>query len=106
MAIKTNIKDIPVANDRLVYETALENGVEEKQVLDIVKHLGYFTAATMKAELMQAVMIPGWGKFKPKQSLLKSKHKVAANRRNGMDMLYRAAKGFKVQDNREPDETI
>lgn len=104
--IKTHINEVTVANGRLIHETALENGVKEKQVLDIVKHLGIFTADTMKRGLMEAVMIPGFGKFKPKKSMLQAKHKVQSNRRNGMDLLYRAAKGMILKDSREKDEAI
>ncbi len=110
MAIKTNIKEVTVANERLCKETAMENKVDPKMVEDIIKGIGNFIAGTMKEGLMQGVMLPGFGKFRPKVKLIQAKHKVEANRRNGMDLLYRAVHGLKLKDFREDktdtDETI
>lgn len=107
MAVKTNIKEVTVANNRLYFETALENKVEQQVVEDMVKHLGRFIAAAMKRGLMEAVMIPGFGKFKPKKSLIKARHKINSNRRSGMDLIYRAAKGMDIPEPKpREDETL
>lgn len=109
MGAKTNIKDVPVANERLLYETSLETREDKDKVKDVIKHIGTFIADTMGAGLMEAVMIPEFGKFKPKQDMLKGKYIVEGNRRSGMDLLYRAVTGKKLIDKREKtddNETI
>ena len=104
-----NIKEVPVANERLFKETALETGEDRNKVEDIIKHMSKFIAGTMKAGMMEGVMIPEFGKFQPKQKVLLAKNKVLANQRSGMDLLHRAITGKKLIDKREKpstDETI
>lgn len=106
MAAKLNIKDVAVANEKLVRDTALETREKPEAVEDIVKHIGQFVAGTMARGMMEAVMIPGFGKFQPKKEELKARHKVLGNQRSGMDLLYRAVTGKKLIDKRNKDETI
>lgn len=107
--IKTNIKEITVANKRLYKETAGLNKVEVEQVENIVEHMGKFIHDTIKRGLMETVMVPDFGKFRPKQKLLKTLHTIDKNSRTGMDAMYRALTGKRVpvdQLNLPPDETI
>ena len=107
--MKTNIKDIPVANDKLLKDTTLETKEDKKIVADVIKFVGTFIADTIGNGLMEGVMIPEFGKFKPKQKVILTKNKVINNRKTGMDLLYRAVTGKPIIDKRPKtnnDETI
>lgn len=98
---RTSITDIPVCNDRLYKETGIIMDLEARQVREITDFVGEYIATTMRAGTMEAVMIPKFGKFRPKKKLIQTYARVKANERNGMDLLYRALKGKKLIDKRE-----
>jgi nucleoid DNA-binding protein len=105
----TNLKNVPVANERLLKETTMETKEDKKKVEEVIKFVGTFIAATISRGDMEGVMIPHFGKFKPKHKLILTKKKVINNRKTGMDMLYRVIAGKKVIDRRDKtdtDETI
>lgn len=96
----TSITQIPVANDRIQKDVSLLTKTEQKVVLSIAKFIGRYIAATMERGQMEAVMLPYFGKFKPKKTLMIEKA-VIARERSGMDIVYRAVKGRKVVDLRD-----
>lgn len=98
--MKTNIKDIPVANTRLLRETSLETKENPKLVEEAIKFVGTFISDTMAHGMMETVMIPEFGKFKPKQKVILAKKKIQNNQKTGMDLLYRAVTGKKIIDKR------
>jgi len=107
--MKTNIKEIPIANDRLLKETTMETHEDKKVVADVIKFVGTFIAETITNGMMEGVMIPEFGKFKPKQKVILTRKKAANNRKNGMDLLYRAMNGKNIVDKQiktDNDETI
>jgi len=62
----TKIKKIPVANDKLYKKVAISTGNSPKLVEDVIGYVGKFTSDIIKRGAFETVMIPGFGKFKPK----------------------------------------
>lgn len=104
--LKTSVKDVPLANDRLYTEIANLSKVNKGIVIDIMDFIGTYTADVIKRGTMESVMIPYFGKFKPKLNKLKAAVKVNKNKRNGKDILYRATNGMKLKDLRAPEDQI
>lgn len=108
--IRTNIKQIPVVNEKLYKDTAAIHGTSTEQVEDIIKFIGGFIHDTINRGLMESVMLPGFGKFQPKRKLLVGKHKAILNRNSGMASILKAATGREVInfDELKPDtnETV
>lgn len=90
--MKTNIKQITVANDRLIKETVLETKEDKKDVEGVIKYVGTFIATTIKAGMMEGVMIPEFGKFKPKQKKLLAMKKAMMEKETGMAILKKSCK--------------
>lgn len=108
--LKTSIVDIPVANSRIYAEVAKGNKTTITEVKAIIDFMGTYTAGVIKEGAMEAVMIPYFGKFKPKVEKLRIGKLAQQNRSNGMDMVYRAMrnKGFKdhrIEELRTPEIT-
>lgn len=105
-----SIKDVPVCNDRLYKEIAQIEGMEIHEVRKLLDFTGEYIAGIISAGAMEAVMLPGFGKFQPKKKALQTMLKVQRNQANGMDLLYRAVRGKAIIDkrtqNHQPDETI
>lgn len=104
--LKTSIKDVPLVNDRLYTEIAKLNKVNKSTVSDITDFIGTYIADIIKKGTMESVMIPYFGKFKPKLNKLKASVKIIKNKRNGKDIIYRATKGMKLKDLRAPEDQI
>lgn len=94
---KTNLKDIPVANDRLFKETVMETKEDRKKVEEVLKFVSNFIATCISKGEMEGVMIPEFGKFRPKHKQVMTKKKVQRARENGMDNLYRALHGKPIK---------
>jgi len=71
---KTSVKDIPECNQKLIHEVAKMNKVSPAKAKDIMDFVGTYIGNVIKKGQMETVMIPNFGKFKPKQSLLKALH--------------------------------
>ena len=100
---KTSITDIIVANERLIRETAALTKEDSRKVKAQIQFLGRFIADTMAKGEMQSVMIPNFGKFKPKAKLIKAYKDTAVRRSNcasddNLMNMYRAIKGLEVYE--------
>lgn len=106
---RTSIKDIPVCNDRLYREVGAMMKLDPGTVREMTDFIGEYVAGVMRDGAMEGVMIPQFGKFRPKAKMIKTYAKVKVNEANGMDLLYRALKGKRLVDKRInpiPDETV
>lgn len=107
--LRTSIGDIPICNDAILQDTATMQRAKLSEVEDIVHFTGAYIAGIIRRGSMEAVRIPYFGTFQPKLEKLRALKKAQANRRNGKDMVYAAAKGRQVIDrrpNKSNDETI
>lgn len=102
---RTKVKDIPVCNDRIIKETARINKVPAKDVDEIARFVGEYIGNVIREGKMQTVMIPYFGKFKPNKKRIRALAKIAAQKANGMDPLYKALKGKRLPK-KITDETI
>ena len=91
--LKTNIKDIPLANDSLYEEVARYNRTTKGRVQDIMEFVGAYTAAVIREGMMESVMLPYFGRFRPKPKKLQANKRSLERMKNGTDMLWRMAKG-------------
>ena len=100
---KTMISEIPVANERLYQEVARLTKQNKGTVRDMVGFVGEFIASTMKEGSMQGVMLPYFGKFRPKIKHLKVLAYNRKRRDNGTIEIFHALNA-NIQLKR--DETI
>lgn len=100
MAVKTSITQIPEANDKIAREVAMIMKADIKDVRKIAKFLGTYIASTIERGQMEAVMLPYFGKFKPKGNI-KIQEKIISHERSGFSMVYEALKGKTVTDRRD-----
>ncbi len=114
---KTSIQQVVEANSRLYRATGLVVKCRASEVEAVMHFVGNFVADTMRAGRFQAVMLPYFGKFKPKQKHLKALTLTMAERKNSLDLFKRAMSGKKLIRfdpdiitiyplNYSPDETI
>lgn len=106
--LRTSIKDIPVANDRLNHEVARTLKVTIHQVKETMNFVGLYTAEVIREGAMETVMLPGFGKFEPKVKAIRAFQKTARDKRNGKEIIVRALKGRKniIPKTPPPDEVI
>lgn len=91
---KTKISEITVANERLYEEVARLTRQDKREVQEQVEFIGEFVASTIKDGQMQGVMIPYFGKFKPKErELIAIKAKQSSTER-GLNEVVKALKGI------------
>lgn len=102
--LRTSINDVPLANKEILAETARMNKTSLEETENIIKFVGAYIHDTIKRGSMEAVMIPYFGKFKPKHSKLKAMKKAQQGRVNGGDMIYSAIMGRAVVDRRNPEQ--
>lgn len=91
---RTSIADIPIANERLYKETAKMTKITPTEVKDIIEFVGSYVHDTIARKEMEAVMIPYFGKFKPKTKKLFASQAAKASVRSGHELIYRALKGL------------
>jgi nucleoid DNA-binding protein len=103
---RRTIKDVPVANSRIYDEVAHKNRIRKGEVEDIITFVGQYTAGVLKADNMESVQLPYFGKFKPKKSRIKVLKKIEEGQRNGKDLIYRALTGRNMTTKPNPDEII
>jgi nucleoid DNA-binding protein len=60
------LKELKVANSSLYDLTAIRTQTSPTQVKEIIEFVGEFTANVIKQGAFESVMIPYFGKFKPK----------------------------------------
>jgi len=105
---KLSIKDIPVANDRLYEEVARITKQNKTDVKEMVEFIGKYIAGVIEKGDMEGVMVPYFGKFRPKHKQLKAMKKAQMQKANGMDVVFKAIQGKIVvikQDNNETTGT-
>jgi len=108
MAQRTSIQDVPIANSKIAGETAKLCKITKGQVEEIMKFTGNYIADVIRKGTMEAVMLPNFGKFKPKKSKILAVHNLKVNRANGKEMIWLAKQGRDVIDkriNKPVDET-
>ena len=88
-----SIKQVPVANERLNQEVALLTKQDKKEVRDMIEFVGKFISTTIKRGDMEGVMIPYFGKFRPKVKQLRAMKMAQALRANGMAAVFKAVRG-------------
>jgi len=98
--LKTSIKDIPLANDRLLEETARMNKTTKGEVKQVIDFVGSYVYDIIRKGTMEGVMLPYFGKFQPKVKKLNGMNKIKMNKRNGKDIIYRALNGMQLLDYR------
>lgn len=90
---KTKISEIAVANERLYIEVARLTKQDKKDVQEMVEFIGEFVHDTIKDGQMQAVMIPYFGKFKPKAKELAAIKSKQSNTERGLNEVVKALLG-------------
>lgn len=96
---RTHIKDIPLVNEKLYQEVAKANRISPSMCKDIIEHVGHYITKTIKKGQMESVMLPGFGKFKPKIKHLRALHKLTLNKgTNGKEQIFRILNGKPVLD--------
>lgn len=101
---RTSISDIPVCNQRLYIEVGKINKITPAEVKEMVEFVGSYTAGLISKGTMEAVMIPYFGKFRPKVRKVLATQKVKNNERSGHDLIYRALTGMPLIDKRNPKQ--
>lgn len=71
--LKLRIKEIPIANDRLIREVASVKNQNIGTVDEIINFMGSYTANVIKDGTMETVMLPYFGKFTPNMRFLQNK---------------------------------
>lgn len=105
--LRTSIKDIPVANDRIAVEVARTHKVSQQEVKKTMNFVGMYIAGVIREGAMETVMLPAFGKFKPKPKAIRAYQNTAMNKRSGKEIIIRALKGRKnLIPKNKPDETI
>jgi nucleoid DNA-binding protein len=89
---KLSIVDIPVANDRLYAEVARSNKMEKKEVQEIIEHVGRYISDLIKKGTMEGVMLPYFGKFRPKKKQVMNMARIKRAQANGTLPLLKAIK--------------
>lgn len=62
----TNPGDLPVCNKKIISRIAKMNRTTETQVTEILSFIGKYTKEVITGGIMETVMLPYFGKFKPK----------------------------------------
>lgn len=79
--LKLRIKDIPIANARLIREVASVKNRNIGEVEEIINFMGSYTANVIKEGVMETVMLPYFGKFTPNMKSLQGKvHRIRSIR--------------------------
>jgi hypothetical protein len=102
---KTSVKDIEVVNEKIYEDVARITKQARADVQDQVEFVGKYVAKIIGDGRMEAVMIPYFGKFRPKMKMVRAYHRITAERASGQDMIYKALKGKKVVDHRHKYNT-
>lgn len=101
---KLSIKDIPVANERLYEEVAKITKQKKGDVRDMIEFIGSYIADRITDGDMEGVMVPYFGKFRPKHRQLKAIKRAQALKANGMDIVFKAIQGKVVVTKKPKDD--
>lgn len=93
---KTSIGQVIESNKRLYKETSQVMKCTPAKVEEIMEFVGIFVANTMREGVFQTIMLPYFGKFKPKKKYLKFLQEKPKERENSMDLMQRAIRGKKL----------
>lgn len=111
---KLSIRDVNVSNDQIIKDVSGLLKLEKKQVTDIIKFMGEFIAEVIQGGKMETVMLPGFGKFKPRASEINRFRKSMLQKTSGMAPMYKALSGkvepqesdSSTQESHKTDEAI
>lgn len=98
---KLSIRDVNVANDQIIKDVSALLKLEKKQVTEIIKFMGEFIAGVIQNGKMETVMLPGFGKFKPRASEINKFRKSMLQKTSGMAPMYKALSGKLDQELQE-----
>lgn len=98
----TRLNELPVANERLYAEVAKQMKCKPKEIKDIIQFVGAYTADKIRSGTMETVMLPYFGKFRPKIRLLARKISLKVAQDNGTDTLARVIEGKKTDKPKYP----
>lgn len=102
-SMRTNIKHIPVVNDKIIHDIARLNKMNIADVTEIIRFMGRYTADIIGEGMMETVMLPYFGKFTPDIKALQGMKRRIRDVRSGKFLLELALKGkninFKPQIN-------
>jgi nucleoid DNA-binding protein len=104
--LRTSIKDVPIANDRITHEVSRLQKVPQTEVRKIMAFVGEYITGVIREGAMETVMLPGFGKFKPKPKAIRAYQNTAMQKRNGKEIVIRALRGRKNIIPKPPNETI
>jgi nucleoid DNA-binding protein len=103
--VKQSIKQITVANKKVLKETAAITNTRLDDVTEIIDFVTGYVTKKISEGRMEGVMIPYFGKFQPRPDDIRKAKKVKNAQRNGLDAVYRAIVG-KPSIKSKTDETI
>ena len=91
---KLKLEDIPLANEKIIQETARLCKVPESTVVEYMNFIGTYTADVIRSGTMETVKLQYFGKFRAKKKVVRY---FAENKLNAREnILYRAVKGLKL----------
>lgn len=97
---KLLLKDIPVANKKIITYTSKVCKLPEGKVEEFLNFIGTYTADVIRSGTMETVMLPYLGKFRAKKKVVSYFAAIKLNAFNGKDLVYRAINGMKLIDKR------
>lgn len=93
---KTHIAQVSIANARLYTEVAQIMKLKPAQVREMVHFTGEFIYDMIGEGLMQGVMLPYFGKIKPKKKYIQQLKRFKTMKHNGMTKVYKALRGHPI----------
>ena len=101
---KLSIKDVTVCNEQIIKDVSALMKMEKKNVTEIVKFMGEFIAGVIQNGKMETVMLPGFGKFKPRATEINKFRKSMLQKTSGMAPMYKALAGKFVPNTQDSTE--
>lgn len=101
--VPTSHTQLPSCNKQVISYTAQMNRTTEVQVKDILYFIGRYTHDVLEKGIMETVMLPYFGKFKPKVHELRAKA-MLKEKLTGKHLILRAIREMEALENKN-DET-
>lgn len=98
-----NPTDLKICNKRIIAHTAKMNKTTELQVADVLSFIGRYTRGVIMEGIMETVMLPYFGKFKPKVKELKARAMLMQGAQAGKHAIMKHIRKLKAI---EEDETL
>lgn len=95
----TSTKDLKVCNKRIIENTAKMAKVTEGQVEHILSFIGGYTKNVISQGIMETVMLPYFGKFRPKVKEIQTKAIIIQGARAGKHAIMKAIRLAKLKEN-------